>query len=88
MLDNAADEVQAVFRQTGIFIASEGWLAVFPDREVNVHTRAVVAENWLWHEGCSLAVGIGYLMHDIFLDLHLVGVADERVEFCTQLVLS
>ncbi len=53
----------------------------------NVHARAVVAEDRLRHEGCRLAIGIGDLVHDILVDLHLVGAGDERIELHTQLVL-
>src|SRR5690606_1197336 len=41
VLDDATDEVKAVFRQAGIFVTSEGWLAFFPDREMDVHARTV-----------------------------------------------
>ncbi len=52
-----------------------------------MHARTVVTEDRLRHEGCGLAIGIGNLMHDILVDLHLVGVADQRVEFHAEFVL-
>ena len=55
---------------------------------MDVHARAVVAEDRLRHEGRGLAVGIGDLVHDVFVDLHLVGVADQRVELDAELVLG
>ena len=88
MLDHAADEEQAVFRQAGIFIASESRLAVAPDRHMNVHARTVVAKHRLRHEGRRLAVGVGDLVHDILVDLHLVGVANQRVELQAEFVLG
>jgi hypothetical protein len=44
VLDDAADVVQAGFRQAGILVAGEQRLAVLPDRLVHVHARAVVAK--------------------------------------------
>lgn len=54
---------------------------------MNVHARAVVAEDRLRHEGCRFAIGIGDLVHNILVDLHLVGAGDQRVELHAQLVL-
>ena len=88
MLDDAADVEQAGFGQAGIFVAGEGRLAALPDRLVHVHARAVVAEDRLRHEGRRLAIGVGDLMHDIFVDLHLVGVAHQRVELDAEFVLG
>ncbi len=53
-----------------------------------MHAGTVIAKNWLWHEGCGLAVSIGNLMHNILVDLHLVGVAHQRVELDAKLVLA
>ena len=88
VLDDAADEVEADLRQAGIFVAGEGRLAVLPDRHVDVHARAVVAEHRLRHEGRRLAVGVGDLVHDVLVDLHLVGVAHQRVELDAEFVLG
>ena len=52
-----------------------------------MHARAVVAEDRLRHEGRGLAIGMGDLMNDIFVDLHLVGVAGQRVELHAEFVL-
>ncbi|MNH95992.1 hypothetical protein D3C73_486480 [compost metagenome] len=55
---------------------------------MDVHARAVIAVNRLRHEGGRLAVGIGDLMHDVLVNLHLVGVAHQRVELDAKLVLG
>ena len=54
---------------------------------MRVHARAVVALDRLRHEGRGLAVLVRDLRHHVFVDLHLVGAGDERVEDMAQLVL-
>ena len=53
-----------------------------------MHTRSVVTENRLRHEGSTLAVLIGYILYDIFIDLNFVGFLGEGVEFGGNFVLS
>ena len=88
MLDDAADIIQAVLRQIAIFVASKERVAVFPDRLVTVHARTVIAINRLRHEGRAFAIGMGDIMHDIFIELQIVGNICQRVEFQTQFVLG
>ena len=83
-----ADVVKAGLRQVGIEIAGEGRLAVLPDRLVDVHARAVVAEDRLRHERGRLAVGGGNLVHRILVDLHLVGLTGQGVELHAELMLG
>ena len=45
MLDHAANEEQAEFRQISILIACHHRLSLFPDGEVAMHARAVVADH-------------------------------------------
>ena len=88
MLDHAADEIEAELGEIGILIAGHLRLAVLPDREVAMHARAVVAEDRLRHEGGRLAIGMRHIVDHIFIDLHLVGHGDQRVEFHAELVLG
>ena len=37
-----------------------------------MHARTVIAEDWLWHEGCGFAVGVGNVVDHILIDLHVV----------------
>ena len=87
VLDDAADVVEAGFREVGIVVAGEHRLAALPDRLVHVHARAVVAEHRLRHEGRRLAVGLRDVVDDVLVDLHVVGHADHRAELDAELVL-
>ena len=88
VLDDTADVVQAVFAEATILVAREGRLAAVPDRHVRVHAGPVVVLDRLGHEGRGLAVDMGDLLHDILVDLQIVGGFDERSEGHAQLVLS
>ena len=87
MLDHAADEVEAGFREVGILVSGHHRLAVLPDREVAVHARTVVAEDRLRHEGRRLAIGVGHVVDHVFVDLHVVGGGDQRLEPGAELML-
>ena len=87
MLDNAADEGEAHFREVGILIAGHHGLAFLPDREVVVHARAIVTENRLRHEGCCLAVGMRDVVDHVFVDLHVVGSNRQRLIFGAKFML-
>ena len=88
VLDDAADVVKAFHRQTGIFVARKERLAVFPDRLVAVHARAVIAINGLGHEGCGLAVGLGDLLDAILVEQDVIGSGDHRRELDAEFVLG
>ena len=77
-----------VLAQVGVLVAGEERLAVFPDRLVDMHARAVVAIDRLRHEGCGLAVDVGDLMDAVFVDLHLVGHEGQRIELHAEFVLG
>src|SRR5260370_36689213 len=53
-----------------------------------MHARAVVALDRLWHEGRRLAVLVRDVVHDVFVDLHVVGGAHQGVKFSPQLGLA
>ncbi len=53
-----------------------------------MHARAVVAINRLRHEGCRLAIGNSDVVDAVFVDLHEVGRADQRVELRAKLMLG
>ena len=88
MLDDAADEVQARFRQVGVAVAGEHRLAVLPDALVGVHAGAVVAVDRLRHERRRLAIAVGDVVDAVFVDLHLVGHLEQRAELGAELVLA
>ncbi len=52
-----------------------------------MHPRPVIGLDRLGHEGCGLAIGVGNLMHDIFVDLHPVGGLHQRAEGQSQFML-
>ena len=58
VLDDAADVIEAFLAEVGVFVAGHHRLAALPDRLVDVHARAVVAEDRLRHEGRRLAVAL------------------------------
>ncbi len=88
MLDDPANVVEASLGQIGVAGAREGRLAVLPDRLMHMHARAVVARDRLRHERRRLAVGVSDLLHDILVDLHPVGGADQGVELDAELMLG
>ena len=87
MLDDAADEIEAHLGQTGIAVACEQRRLAVPDRQVGVHTRTIIFLDRLRHEGCGFAIGMGNLMHDIFVDLHTVGGLRQCAEGQAKLML-
>ncbi len=88
VLEDAADVEQACVREVGVLVAGEDGLAVFPDRLVAVHARAVVAEDRLRHEAGRLAIGLRDLMDDVLVDLHVVGERDHGAELDAEFVLG
>ncbi len=52
-----------------------------------MHTGTVVAENRLRHEGSGLAIRVGHIVHDIFVQLHVVSALHHGVELDTEFVL-
>ena len=55
-------------------------IAGLPQRLVGVHAAAVIAEDRLGHERDRLALAVGHVLHDVFVEQHLVGGAHQRVE--------
>lgn len=88
MFEDPCDGVEGGVGHAGVAFSSEGVLAVFPDREVDVHTAAVVAVEGFGHEGDGLAVEFGGIFDDVFVGLHDVGLADECVVFDVNFGLS
>ena len=67
-------------RQAGIAVTGEQRLAALPQRLVSVHAAAVVLEDGLGHEGDGFAVLVGNVLHDVFVEQHVVGGLDQRIE--------
>ena len=88
MLDDAADVVQGELAQAGVTVAGEQVLAVLPDRLVDMHAGAVVADDGLGHEGGGLAVGGGGVVHDVLEHLRPVGTLGQARELGADLALA
>ena len=65
VLDQAADGVDAQVGEAGVALAGQERLIVFPERQVSVHARAVVAEERLGHERRGLAAAAGDVADDV-----------------------
>src|SRR5207248_2798256 len=61
--------------------------AVFPDRLMTMHARAIVAIDRFRHEGRRLPVDLRHLRDAVFVDLHSVGHLRQRRELHSQLML-
>ena len=88
MLDDPADVVERGLAEVGVEIAGEGRPLAFPHRLVGVHAGAVIALDRLRHKGRGLAVLVGHVVHDILVDLHVVGGAHQSVELGAELGLA
>ena len=53
-----------------------------------MHARAVIAINRLRHESGRFAIGVGDIVHDIFIKLQIVRDIRQSVEFKSQFVLG
>ncbi|CCJ90552.1 Glutamine synthetase (glnA) gene and ORF1 [Cronobacter turicensis 564] len=88
VFDYAADVVQRLLRETGVFVAREQVGAVFGQRHVAVHTGAVIAEHRFRHKGRGFAEAVRDVMHDIFVDLNFVRFLGHGVEAGRHFVLT
>ena len=88
MLDDTADVEQGSFRQASIAVTSEHVFAVFPERLVYVHTRTVIANNWLRHEGSSFAVSSCNVVYNVLQHLNFVSFLNQSVELNADFVLT
>ena len=88
MLDDAADVVQREIRQSCVTVTGKQVFAVFPNRLVNVHTRAVIANDGFGHKGRGLAIRMGYVLNHIFQNLGPVGTLNQGAKACTDFVLA
>ena len=88
MANDAADVIEAGIREIRIFVAGEHRLAVFPQRLMHMHARAIVAIDGLRHEGRRLAIALRHLMDAVFVDLHLIGHLGQRRELETKFMLG
>ena len=80
MCQNAGDVVHGELAHATVAVAREQGIAVSPDRLVGVHSRPVVAEDRLGHEGRGLAVSLGDVLHDVFVPLERIGHLHQRQE--------
>ena len=87
VMQDAADEIQRVLAKVGVFVTRKQGLAVFPDRHVDVHARAVVALDRLRHKGHRLAIGVRHVVDHVFVFLDIVGLFDQPAKDHAQFVL-
>ena len=89
VLQNSTDVPAGKVRQTAVArLVVEQWLAIFPERLVNVHSRAIVAEERLWHESCGLAPAVCNVLHDVLELQDVVCRAYQGVEAVVDLTLA
>ena len=88
VLDQAADGVDAQVRQARVSLAGQERLIVFPQGQVRVHSRAIVAEEGLGHEGRRLAVAASDVADDVLGRHDLVGTLDQRARDEVDLALA
>ena len=88
VVQDAADVMPGHIRQAGVAgLVVEQRLAVLPQRLVGVHTRTVVAEQRLGHEGDGLARLPRGVLDDVLEQQHIVGCGQQRVELVVDLSL-
>jgi hypothetical protein len=80
VFEQTAGIVECHLAQTGVFLAGEERLALAPQGLMGVHPGAVVAEERLGHEAGGLAVFLGHVFDDVFVNHHPVGGGDQRTE--------
>jgi hypothetical protein len=88
VLDDAAYVVQGEVGQSRVAVALKQVLSLFPYRLMDVHSRAVIAHDWLGHKGRSLAVGMSHVPDRVLQNLHPVGTLHQAVEPGADFILS
>ena len=89
VLQNSTDVPAGKVRQTAVArLVVEQWLAIFPERLVNVHSRAVIAEQRLWHERCGLSPAVRNVLHDVLELQDIVCCAYQGVKAVVDLTLT
>jgi hypothetical protein len=75
--NDAADVIECRVGKARIAFACEQGLAGFPERLVAMHAGAVIAENGFGHEGRGFAVAVRDVVHDMLVNLHVIGAIEE-----------
>ena len=88
MLEEPADVVAHDVARSGISVTSEERPVSLPEALVHVHTRTVVAEERLRHEGRRHAPLSGDVLHHVLVDHDVVGHAPQRREPHVDLALA
>ena len=89
VLQDAADVVASHVGESGVAVlVVEQWLAVLPQGLVGVHAGAVVACQWLWHEGGGYAVLPCGVLDDVLEGLQVISCVQQRVELVVDLLLA
>ena len=89
MLEQTADKPAGrVGQGTVAALVVEERFAVLPQRHVGVHTRAVVAEQRLGHEGRGMAELKGGVLDDVLELHHVVRRSLQRREAVVDLLLT
>src|SRR5205085_2859778 len=72
MLQQAADVITCEIRKPGVTVAAEEWLLTFPQRLVTVHSRTVIAVQWLRHERRGFSELVCSIANYVFKDLKII----------------
>src|SRR5437879_2476983 len=78
VLQQSADLIKPHLREPAVTVTGEQRLVAFPQRLVTVHSRSIVAEEWLGHECRCLAILVSSIANYIFEYLQVVGRAQQR----------
>ena len=86
MFQYAADGIQCVLRNPGIFVPCKKRLSLFPYTDMGMHSGSIILKKGLWHEGNSVAVATGHVFEYIFepgqLIPHLKQGFETHINFC------
>src|SRR5262245_4756969 len=69
---DSANETQGELAEPRVAVPREERFAVFPKRDVGMHTAAIVSKDWFRHEGHRSVVPLGNIPQDVFVVLHVV----------------
>src|SRR5215212_2811059 len=78
MFQQAADVIAGGVRKSRVPIAGKEWFLTFPQRLVTVHSRTVIAIQWLRHERRGLAKLVCSIADYVFKYLKIIGRSQHR----------
>ena len=72
MLQQATDVKAREIGESCVTVAAEEWLLTFPQRLVTVHSRTVIAVQWLRHERRGFPELVCSIANYVFKDLKII----------------